>query len=432
MAVTRYLGLWGRLLCALALTPLCTMVSIMTSTTQALESLDDSALSTVTGQAQGIRFTSEFDTSINAITYTDDDGYYRGDGNSRTDGNGRGDGNASQSAGTIRLSPIRIATPTNRPIVIDLSVATNDAGETGLVLVNKDMAIDLDIGKIEINGVSIGAYGQNNFKIGAENGGLTSDEFRVELYGGGAAVASGPGDDVGGDSGMTFNISLPNSLAFDTYFEDPDGNGNNPGARLTSTVSFQSNSGKSGLELNNITLDIVDNGLRIGLPETNGGDINVYNARLGDAILNSVAYRNIDIKPGSYVLLKNARGQDDSAIEFDAVLSKRSAVDYVYIDGEVDVASGVVSDPDIYEGSASFVLLDDLSVSGARVNVDRERGLVVDFDPSQADAGVSAHVLVNDVKFRRSDRDIASTPTLGTFDAQINLTNNSYLQVEGH
>lgn len=411
MAAKCYLGLLGLLSCA--------------SATQALEALDDSAMSAVTGQAQaqGIRLTSEFDTSINAITYTDDDGYYRTD---------RNEDNASQNAGTIRLSPIRVATPTNRPIVIDLSVATNAAGETGLVLENRDMALDVDIGKIEINGVSIGSYGQNNFRIGTENGGLASDSFRIELYGGGADVASGPNDDVGGTSGMTFNVSLPNSLSFDTYFEDPDGNGSNPGARLTSTVSFQSNSGKDGLELNNITLDIVDDGLRIGIPETNGGDINVYNARLGDAILNSVAYRNIDIKPGSYLLLKNAKGQNESGIEMDAVLTNRSAVDYVYIDGEVDVASGAVSDAAIYEGSASFVLLDDMTVKGARVNVDGERGLVVDFDPAQADAGLSAHVLVNDVKFRRTDRDIATTPTLGTFDAQINLTNNSYLQVEGH
>lgn len=134
----------------------------------------------------------------------------------------------------------------------------------------------------------------------------------------------------------------------------------------------------------------------------------------------------------SYLLLKNAKGQNESGIEMDAVLTNRSAVDYVYIDGEVDVASGAVSDAAIYEGSASFVLLDDMTVKGARVNVDGGRGLVVDFDPAQADAGLSAHVLVNDVKFRRTDRDIATTPTLGTFDAQINLTNNSYLQVEGH
>jgi len=399
MAAKCYLGLAG--------------ILIHVSTVQALEALDETAMSNVTGQAQGIRLTSEFETNIDAITYYDDDGYFHNDLNA--------DG-ISAFGGSLRLSPVTISTPTNRPIVIDITVETNADGDTGLVFVNRDLAIDLAVGKMEINDVSIGAFGQNNFRIGLQNGGSATDEYRVELYGAGYDDANG----------VTANISLPNSMAFDTYYEDPDGNGTNPGGRMTSTVSFQSASGKTGLELKNLTLDVVDEGLRIGIPETNGGDINIYNAKLGDDVLNSVAYRNIDFRPGGYVLVKNARDASDSGIELDAVLKDRSSLDYVYIAGEVDVASGVVSDANIYEGSASFTLLEDFTVKNARVNVDKERGIVLDFDQGQTDSGASIHLLANDIKFRRSDRDLATAPTLGTFDARINLSASSYLQVEGH
>ena len=44
----------------------------------------------------------------------------------------------------------------------------------------------------------------------------------------------------------------------------------------------------------------------MGLPTTSGGNINFYNVRVGDDVLNSLALRNVALQSGSYLMIKNA------------------------------------------------------------------------------------------------------------------------------
>ena len=72
------------------------------------------------------------------------------------------------------------------------------------------------------------------------------------------------------------------------------------------------------------------------------------------------------------------------------------------------------------------------------MNVDGERGLVFDFDRQDASSGASANVLIENITMLRSNR-VADTSnaqrqslSIGTMDMQLNISNNSYLQVQGH
>ena len=103
----------------------------------ALEALNEQALAEVTGQAQGLRYTSEFDASVDTISYIDDDGLDGG------------------PLGELTLSPVRIYTQTNRPVQVDLEVRDVD-GEKALVFTNRDLPIEVQIESISINGESLG------------------------------------------------------------------------------------------------------------------------------------------------------------------------------------------------------------------------------------------------------------------------------------
>jgi len=396
MAPKCYLGLAG--------------ILFQVSTVQALEALDEAAMSAVTGQAQGIRLTSEYDSTIKSVSYYDDDGM----------------GNADSSGGVLSLSPVRVYTPTNRPLVIEVMVnektRPNGSTETGLLFTNKDLPIDIEVGAIAINGNSIGGFGQNNFQIknNLNADPLDDQVYTVDLFAGGAD----------GNNGISLDIDIPSSMSFDTYYDDD-------GVRLTSTVDFGNpfNPSAGGLKMSGLTFDLVADGLLVGLPEINGGSINVYNAKIGNETLNSAAYRNINLQSGSTLLLKNAEGADESGLEIDLTLKKDSSLDYVYIAGEVG-ENYLAGSPgsEIYEGSATITCVDDLTVRGMRMNVDVDRGLVFDFDTNDSNDGVRAHLQATDIRFDRADRAAAGvhSPSIGTIDARIHLTNNTYLQVEGH
>ena len=394
MALKCYLGLAG--------------VLFQISTVQALEALDEAAMSNVTGQAQGIRLTSEYDSSIKSISYYDDDGL-----------------GADGSGGVISLSPVRVYTPTNRPLIVDVQVGEkvreNGETRTGLLFYNRDLPINIEVGSIAINGKSIGGFGQQNFQIKNNLNADPSDDqvYTVDLFAGGAV----------GNNGITLDVDLPSSMSFDTYYEDD-------GVRLSSTVDFGNPFDVSGggLKMSGITFDLVPEGLQIGLPTITGGNVNVYNASIGDEILNSAAYRNINLKGGA-LLLKNAEQAGESGLEIDLRVNKDSSLDYVYIAGEVD-GNYLAGNPgtEIYEGSATISFEDDLVVQGMRMNVDGERGLVFDFDNTTATDGVRAHLQGRNIRFDRADRAAAGihSPSIGTIDARLHLTNNTYLQVQGH
>ena len=362
MAAKCYLGLAG--------------ILIHVSTAQALEALDEAAMSNVTGQAQGIRLTSEYDSTIKSISYFDDDGM----------------GNADSRGGVLSLSPVRVYTPTNRPLVVEMTVGEkvrlDGSTQTGLLFTNKDLPIDIEVGAIAINGNSIGGFGQNNFQIKNNLNADPSDDqvYTVDLFAGGAV----------GNNGISLDIDIPSSMSFDTYYDDD-------GVRLTSTVDFGNpfNPAAGGLKMAGLTFDLVADGLQ----------------------------------PGGTLLLKNAERADENGLEMDLTLKQGSSLDYVYIAGEVD-DNYLAGNPgsEIFEGSATITFVDDLTVRGMRMNVDGERGLVFDFDSNTATDGVRAHLRGTDIRFDRADRAAAGvrSPSIGTIDARLHLTNNTYLQVEGH
>lgn len=356
----------------------------------ALEELNEQDLADVSGQAQGLRYTSEFDARVDSITYIDDDGL------------------AGGPVGTVSLSPVRLYTPTNRPVQVDLEVR-DIGGEKALVFTNRDLPFELQVGSLAINGYALGGFGQGNFQIGS------GDALITYLYAGGYD-----------GNGLTLDLDIPASMSYDTYFDDE-------GTRFTTTVDFGDpyDAAGGGLLLEDISFDLVAAGLRIGLPVTSGGNINFYNARVGDNVLNSMALRNIVLQPGGYVLVKNARGADEYGLEIDSVITSGSGFDYVYIAGEV---GSHYPSADVYELSASVSMLTDTEVRGLRLNVDGERGLVMDFDHTDSSAGAAANLLVENITLQRSDR-VGQNPdpvSIGTMDMQINISNNSYLQVEGH
>lgn len=357
----------------------------------ALEALDESSLSEVTGQAQGLRYTSEYDARIDSISYIDDDGL-----------------GADGTVGTISMSPIRMYTPVNRPVQIDLEIKEIN-GRKAVVFTNRDLPIELEVGSLAINGQSLGGLGQGNFQI------ADGDALVTRMYAGGRI-----------GSGFTLDLLIPKSMRMDTYYEDE-------GARFTSTIDFSDPRGPNlgGLTLENITFDLETDGLRIGMPTINGGNINIYNARIGDDVLNSLAFRNIQMVSGGYLLIKNAEQAGEIGIEFDSRIAAGSSFELVYIAGEVD---DNYPNLNVFEMSAQVSMPTNFDVKGMRMNVDGERGLVFDFDAATATDGVSGNLLVENITLQRSDKvGVGAVPaSIGTLDMQVNLTQNSYLQVEGH
>jgi len=357
----------------------------------ALEALDESSLSEVTGQAQGLRYTSEYDARIDSISYIDDDGL-----------------GADGTVGTISMSPIRMYTPVNRPVQIDLEIKEIN-GRKAVVFTNRDLPIELEVGSLAINGQSLGGLGQGNFQI------ADGDALVTRMYAGGRI-----------GSGFTLDLLIPKSMRMDTYYEDE-------GARFTSTIDFSDprDPNLGGLTLENITFDLETDGLRIGMPTISGGNINIYNARIGDDVLNSLAFRNIQMVSGGYLLIKNAEQAGEIGIEFDSRIAAGSSFELVYIAGEVD---DNYPNLNVFEMSAQVSMPSNFDVKGMRMNVDGERGLVFDFDAATATDGVSGNLLVENITLQRSDKvGVGAVPaSIGTLDMQVNLTQNSYLQVEGH
>ncbi|ASP39164.1 hypothetical protein CHH28_10955 [Bacterioplanes sanyensis] len=356
----------------------------------ALKPMADQQLALVTGQAQGLRLTSEYDARIDSISYIDDDGV-----------------GANGSVGSLSLSPVRLFTPTNRPIEIDIEVKQVN-GKKAVVFTNRDLPVELRVGSLAINGDSLGGVGQGNFAI------ANGDALVTRMYAGG---------DVG--SGFTLDVLIPASMSFDAYYEDD-------GARLTNTLSFSDprDANGGGLQLSDMTFDLEQDGLRIGVPQVSNGNFNIYNARLGDDVLNSLAFRNISIPDGGYWLIKNAEAANDIGIELDSRLPQGTALQLVYIAGAV---GDNYPNAETHEFSADVALLSHLDVNGLRVNVDGERGLVLDFDRNTTTDGISGNLRMSNMVLQRSDRVGASSPVgLGTLDAQIHLSQNSFLQIEGH
>lgn len=371
----------------------------------ALQALDDLILSDVTGQAQGLKITQEQEVVIDSLTYYDDDGL----------------GAPGSSAGTITLSNVRRFTPKGVPTIQDIEVRDTAKGRA-LVITNHQLEVNQEIGDVAINGKSLGSQGQNNYRFGA------GDTLVTSIRAGGYL----------GTNGMSIDVEVPSSLSYDQWKEMD-------GVRSYVTVNYDDpyNKGQGGIKFENITIDITDDGLRIGLPTTTRGFINQYNNCVGTFkdcrdpeqakhnVTSSNAFRNVNFMPGGYVLVKNAKGASEYGLELDARVKAGTNLDYIDIFGEVGDS---YPNANVFEMSAHLHLNTDLIIEGMRMNVDGERGLVFDFDNTTPHQVASANLVVSDVTLMRSDR-VKTTPnpvSIGTLDLQLNLGSRTYIQMEGH
>jgi hypothetical protein len=381
--------------------------------TLALEQLDDVVLSKVTGQAQGLKYTSEFGISIQSIDYFDDD---------------PGD------LGSLAFSEVSIETAVNRPLVIDVEVGIDPGDPTrrGLFLSANDLAIEYKIANIYVNNESLGGFGGDNFQMDA------GDQYVSRFYAGGR----------NGD-GLSIDMVIPASMTSDQYYEDS-------GVRLTTSIGFSQpdplGTGKiGGMTLRNLTLDIEKDGVMIGLPEITDGAINFYNFRLGDQILNSVALRHINLLPGGELYIKPSKDVGSRGLEADALIKQGSNLDFVYISGSID---GQYPDENTFEMAGNVNFETDFEVNGLTVNVSKENGIELAFNETfvadENDAidrditltsglignGARGEIKLSDVYLYRSD--VAVIPSsathvgAGVLQARIHVLPTSYIHVRGH
>lgn len=354
----------------------------------ALERLDDTALSTVTGQAQGLVYTSEFGLDIQSIDYFDDD-----------------------DGGSISLSNISIATPVNRPVDIKVEIGVDPLtpGRRGIFFENNDLPAEFRVENFYINDQSLGGIGTGNFKMDA------SDALVTRVYAGGRS----------GD-GLSIDLEIPESMTMDQFYEDD-------GVRMTTTIDYGNPNGTGGMNLRDITLDIEEDGVVIGVPKITDGYMNFYNARIGDKVLNSMALRNINLLGGE-LYLKPAKDDGATGLEVDLSMTAGSNLNFVYISGAID---GTYPNQNVYELSG-HVELNQLEVNGLTVDVDDENGLVLAFNqtftaPYNSFNGVKADIEINNIHMYRSDIPVAAGSVgVGTLQANLNILPTSYVQIQGH
>src|SRR5690606_26899773 len=104
----------------------------------------------------------------------------------------------------------------------------------------------------------------------------------------------------------------------------------------------------------------------------------------------------------------------------------------VTIQGFVDLDTYYQGQSENFEQSAKITLKSDLLVKGMRVNVDGERGVVMDFDPTGPANVASVNLEMKDITLKHNSVASPKVVSLGTLDVQLNLTNQTYIQIEGH
>lgn len=376
----------------------------------ALEVLDDEHLSGVTGQAAGIKITQEYENRIDSLDYWDDNGW-----------------GAEGTQGRFTVHEVVIRTDTNRPDVREVRLRKDDNNQTYLEITDIDYSLEQSY-KLSINGQSLGTYGSDNYQ--GTNG------RKIILRPGGAKDENGA--DIGGPGGINIEWIFPAAVSYDSWMEKN-------GVRQTQTTIYDDvySKGNGGLNNTNISVDIVDEGLRIGLPEVVDGFKGEMNRRIGDDVFGSVAMRNINYKPGGYVMVKSAKETGDIGLELDLQMAAGSNFEMLDISGRVQL-DAALSQGDSYlttnnhVHSSKITLNDALTVKGMRLNIDGERGAVFDFDtsPGAPTTVAQANLTISEQKIMQGGGDMvaksAAAISMGAVNMQINLTNQSYIQVQGY
>lgn len=376
----------------------------------ALEAMDDTALANTVGQAAGLKITQEYENRTDSIEYWDDNGW----GEEGTRGN-------------LTINNMVTKTATNRPEIRELRLKRADDNSTYLEITDIDYSTEQSY-KLSINGKSLGTFGEDNYQ--------GTYGRKTILRAGGAKDEHGA--EIGGPGGVSIDWLYPAELTYDSWVEQN-------GVRQTHTVMYDDiyNKGEGGLANTNITVDIVDEGLRIGLQEVVNGFKGEVNNKIGNDIHGSTAMRNINYKPGGYVMIKSAKEAGDIGLELDLVLKEGSGFEQVDISGAAIDLQGTEAGKSYltdnhYVSSTQIELQSDLRIEGMRLNVDGQHGVMLDFDKSEgAPVNVaSANIEIYDHKIIKGGENMESRlsnlPSLGTTNMQLNLTNQSYIQIEGY
>lgn len=369
----------------------------------ALERLDDFSMSDVVAQ-EGVILRSEYEIEIDTVQYFDEDDY-----------------------GNITMSDINLATRSQQVIDLDIvsgAVGSNREGRNGIRFSNQELPIDLSVGAVKVNGKSLGGLGMRHL----DTGGV--DPLVVDVWAGGFDLNE---NTIADESGFTVDVTVPKETTYDLYYTDD-------GSELSMTIdhcsSYSAGSCTAGgIVFSGMTFDVTDEGLRIGIPEVAGGQINIRNFRLNESVINDITLKNFTIPTGGYFNLGAPDVAAESAINFDAYFAAGSGFDFIYYD---------TSDTDVQEFNATVsfnALASDanaastnyFSVQDSSINVrsGSDSGVYIALgDVSTGTGGVRGSMSINDIMLKPEGT--ASAPVLGSIKMNLEVLPGSYLEVMGH
>ena len=373
------------------------MVPLMAS---ALERLDDSSMSDVVAQ-EGVVLRSEFEFEIDAIQYFDEDNF-----------------------GNITMSNVNVAT--RDQLVVDLDVVQGDIGSdrdgrSGIRFTNRALPIDLSVDAVKVNGKTLGGFGMRNL----DTGGI--DPLVVDVWAGGYDLNN---NNLADESGFTVDVTIPKETSYDLYYTDD-------GSELSMTVDHCSSySGNTctagGLKFSGITFDVTDEGLRMGIPEVAGGQVNIRNYKLNESVINDITLKNFTIPTGGYLTLGAPDVLGDSAINFDAYFAAGSGFDFIYFDTDEQEFNATVSfnalASDAGNAATNYFYIKDGSIN---VESGSDKGIKIALGDSIAGTGgVRGSMSIDDIMLKASNASAA--PVLGSLKMNLEILPGSYLEVMGH
>lgn len=372
------------------------MMPLMVS---ALERLDDSSMSDVVAQ-DGVVLRSEYEMQIDSLQYFDEDDH-----------------------GSITMSDVNVATRSQQVIDVDIVQGSGDRiGRNGIRFTNRDLPIDISVDSVKVNGKSLGGIGMRHL----DTGGITP--LIVDLWAGGYDLND---NGLADESGFTLDVIVPKETSYDLYYMDD-------GTELSMTVDYCSSYSGSvctagGITFSGITFDVTDKGLRIGIPEVAGGQVNIRNFKINESVINDLTLKNFTIPAGGYLNLGAPDVAGESAINFDAYFAAGSGFDLVYY-GSLDADRQELNTTVSFNSLPSDVGVSDyFSITDSSINVlsGEDRGIVVALgDAVNNTGGVRGSLSLNDILMKTSSA--TSAPVLGSMTVNLEVLPGSYLEVMGH
>ena len=290
-------------------TLLATILASATFVAQAeLKPLGDEALADITGQA-GIRLGLGLDLNIGALEYIDTDegggtlslqGIEINSNQFQTDENGNF---TDINDEIIDLTDLQ----DNFDEIYDRLVVVANPDGSGPLRGATDITVDIDVVgdqlvfttapifdlDVLVDDIVISSNTEN--PASSSIGGIGI--LNVRSPGSTLSISGGGAD---GDSGLTISTTLNSRFDF-VYFDDAevradvlDEGSNRSGTLSLEGVTFSGNAANCGIEINDLTIDVVDNELQIALPEIIG-TIAVDSVNIGDTSIGSLAIRDLNL-----------------------------------------------------------------------------------------------------------------------------------------